>query len=320
MMRGTRSIYVDYVDFDEVAHHAGVTRLEALSTLTALDEVIAILERVAQDAPRRYRFVLLSDHGQSQGEPFASRYGIELSSLCAQLMDQEVDAVEHSVESWGRLGSMVDDLGAGSGVTGRAARSLGDRVEAHAEPEPGHETSSVVVLGSGNLGSVYVPGSARLSLEEIQQRWPALVAGLVAHPGIGFVAALSAKGPVAIGPAGSIELETGVVHGTSPLLSLRPHAREVLRRAVLMPEAPELYVNSAFDSDTGEVAAFEELVGCHGGLGGWQDSGMLLAPADLMVPDVEILGADDLHRHLVAMLVRLGHRGGTPAPAAERPE
>jgi hypothetical protein len=291
--------------------------MESLSTLTALDEVVAVLERVAQDAPRRYRFVLLSDHGQSQGEPFASRYGIELSALCAELMHQQVDAVEDSVESWGRVGPMVDDLGAGSGVTGRAARSLGERVEAHAEPSPGREPASVVVLGSGNLGSVYVPGVTRLGLEEIERRWPALVPGLVAHPGISFVAALGARGPVAIGPAGSIELESGAAHGTNPLEAFRPHAREVLRRAVVMPDAPELYVNSAVDPDTGEVAAFEALVGCHGGLGSWQDSGMLLAPTDLLERDVEILGAEDLHRHLVAMLVRLGHRGGTPAPAAE---
>ncbi len=71
MMRGARSIYVDYVDYDEIAHHAGSTRIESLASLTGLDQVLAVLEHVAHGAPRRYHIVLLSDHGQSQGEPFA---------------------------------------------------------------------------------------------------------------------------------------------------------------------------------------------------------------------------------------------------------
>ena len=46
-----------------------------------------------------------------------------------------------------------------------------------------------------------------------------------------------------------------------------------------MDRGPELYVNSSFDLDTMDVAAFEPLVGCHGGLGGWQDRGFVLAPS-----------------------------------------
>ena len=36
MMRGTRSIYVDYVDYDEIAHHAGPLRPESLPALSVL--------------------------------------------------------------------------------------------------------------------------------------------------------------------------------------------------------------------------------------------------------------------------------------------
>ena len=54
MMRGARTIYVDYVDYDEIAHHAGGTRIESLAALGGLDQVVAILEKVAQRAPRTY--------------------------------------------------------------------------------------------------------------------------------------------------------------------------------------------------------------------------------------------------------------------------
>jgi hypothetical protein len=69
-------------------------------------------------------------------------------------------------------------------------------------------------------------------------------------------------------------------------------------------------VNSTVDPVTNDVAAFEGLVGSHGGLGGWQDHAMLLGPTDLMadLPD-RIEGADELHRVLVGMLEASGQRG-----------
>jgi hypothetical protein len=65
MMRGAKSIYVDFVDYDEIAHHAGVARPESLASLYGLDEVLAGLEQVAGSGatPRPYEFVLVSDHG-----------------------------------------------------------------------------------------------------------------------------------------------------------------------------------------------------------------------------------------------------------------
>ena len=74
-----------------------------------------------------------------------------------------------------------------------------------------------------------------------------------------------------------------------------------------MPQAPDLYVNSTIDLATGDVAAFENLVGAHGGLGGWQDSAVLLAPAASagLLPE-RIEGADMLHRVLVSMLEEMG--------------
>jgi hypothetical protein len=83
----------------------------------------------------------------------------------------------------------------------------------------------------------------------------------------------------------------------------------MLLTAALSPMAPELYVNSTVDPDSLEVAAFEPLVGCHGGLGGWQDRGFVLASPTLIPPaDGPIVGGEDLHRRLVAVLESLGHR------------
>ena len=86
MMQGSRSIYVDFVDYDEIAHHAGVSRPESLASLYGLDEVLRSLETVATAGvtPRPYHFVLVSDHGQSQGATFRQRYGLTLEELVRQ--------------------------------------------------------------------------------------------------------------------------------------------------------------------------------------------------------------------------------------------
>ena len=121
MRKGTKSIYVDYVDYDEIAHHAGMFRPESLAALDGLDRVLGTLERLSTAAARRYHIVVLSDHGQSQGQTFRDRFGADLGEVCTQLMKEEVASLDAPVEDWGRVDSLAEDL-AGSGITGRAAR------------------------------------------------------------------------------------------------------------------------------------------------------------------------------------------------------
>jgi hypothetical protein len=176
--------------------------------------------------------------------------------------------------------------------------------------------SELMVFGSGNLGLVFVTGERRrLTVEELELRYPALVPGLVAHPGVGFVVVESAAhGPVVLGRGGEHRLRTGEVTGSDPLAQFGPDAAPFVLRVAQMPECPDILVNSLLD-DLGEVAAFEGLVGCHGGLGGWQDRAMLVWPTALAAPDGMIVGADELHRQLVAWLEALGQR----ADLAESP-
>jgi hypothetical protein len=87
-----------------------------------------------------------------------------------------------------------------------------------------------------------------------------------------------------------------------------------------MPEAPDLYVNSRIEEATLDIAAFEPLVGAHGGLGGWQDRAILLIPRTLsyVLPDKQIEGADRLHAVLVLMLRAVGQRKTVPEQPAQR--
>ena len=311
MRRGARSIYVDYVGYDEIAHHAGMFRPESLAALEGLDRVLDELQRLSEKAARRYRIVVISDHGQSQGRSFKDRYGTDLPGLCEDLMSQEVQSFDAPVEGWGRAQSIVGDVGSGSALTGRVIGRVDRRIAQEYDgggARPADQTP--IVLGSGNLGLFYLPGPRRRSLEELGAQWPRLVQGLARHPGVAFVAGVDDLGlPWAIGAQGRRNLADGTVEGVDPLAPFGSHAPKFLLRAVLMAEAPDLYVNSSVDRWTVDVAAFEDLVGAHGGLGGDQDSAAVLVPRDLadVLPD-RIEGADVLHRSLVAILERCGHR------------
>jgi hypothetical protein len=66
-------------------------------------------------------------------------------------------------------------------------------------------------------------------------------------------------------------------------------------------------INSTYWPESAEVAAFEELVGSHGGLGGPQSFPFVLHPADLAWPAEGIVGAQSVHHVLRRWLVALGH-------------
>jgi hypothetical protein len=94
--------------------------------------------------------------------------------------------------------------------------------------------------------------------------------------------------PQVFGKHGGRDLHTGIVTGTDPLapygdVDLR--ARQV-RRVADFPHAGDLIVNSTLFPD-GTVAAMEELIGNHGGLGGEQTDAFLFHPAGMDVPQTE---------------------------------
>jgi hypothetical protein len=97
------------------------------------------------------------------------------------------------------------------------------------------------------------------------------------------------------------------VEGDDPLAPFGPNAARHLRRTDAFPHCPDVMVNSAYWEETGEVAAFEELVGSHGGMGGTQSHPFVLHPSDLPWPSELVVGAEQVHRILRDWLARLGH-------------
>jgi uncharacterized membrane protein YvlD (DUF360 family) len=332
---GRPVIYTTFLAYDEVAHHSGIERADTLAVLRRVDRRIARLALAAESrGARPYRVVVLSDHGQTQGATFRDRYGETLEALVQRVceLDDAALAAESGSgedEAAGRLGAALTEAGTGDTAAARAVRiatrshrapSGEVRVaDPDAEPVPSTDLPEVSVMASGNLGLITFPRlPGRVTHEAIESNYPNLIAALRDHPGVGFVVVRDAAGhDVALGAHGEHDLQTGTVTGHDPLKPFGPRAAQHVARTAAFPHCPDILINSAFWEQTGEVAAFEELVGSHGGLGGGQAHPFLLAPATLALPREQIVGSVNVHHLLRSWLVALGHAEyATPAAAA----
>jgi uncharacterized membrane protein YvlD (DUF360 family) len=284
MMRGRPAIYATFSSYDEVAHHSGLERTDTLEALRKLDQQFGRIDRARRFAPRPYEIVVLSDHGQTQGATFKQRNGYGLDEL-----------VERSLSS-GR----VQHIPGGDEQQSMAAHAVGEATgtgEKKKQKKNEVGERQVVVLGSGNLGLIYLMEEPRrLTLEEIEERHPELIPALRNHPHVGWLLVRSQeRGALALGGAGTRYLAEGRVDGEDPLAHFSPTAAQHLLRTDGFPHVADIMVGSFYDPELDEGCAFEELISFHGGLGGPQTQPFILHPVGLELPEERIIGAAGVH-------------------------
>ncbi len=169
---------------------------------------------------------------------------------------------------------------------------------------------------SGNLALVYFPHlDGRVDLETLNDKYPDMVDALANHPGVGVVMVRSsAHGPLAIGGSGVRHLDSKKVDGDDPLEQFGPYAAESLKRLDGMGNCGDLVLISMLDPDTQQVAAFEELIGSHGGLGGPQTEPVLLYPFQWELKAETLVGAPAVHDQLMTWL---GMADQQPKPSTQ---
>ncbi|MFC4961785.1 alkaline phosphatase family protein [Streptomyces mauvecolor] len=324
MLAGRTAVYADLVAYDEVAHHSGPRGRDTDQVLGRLDRSLALIAGAAQHAPRGYRIVLLSDHGQSPGETFEGAYGLTLKDLVRAGCGLPVPRRARRTRS-----------GAEARYAVRVAlhRPVEETLEEGTHrPGPG---SDPVVLASGNLGLISFPDTqGRMTREQIDRRHPALLPTLASHPGIGFLLVRSQEhGAVVLGGGGTEVPLAQLVDGEGPLKGFGRGAADAVRRTDTFPHTADIMVNSMYDPATGQVHAFEEQIGSHGGLGGEQSHPFLLSPLDLTEPvprGGELVGAEQVH-HVLRRWLREGQGPQVPvgaealagvekSPSTDRPE
>jgi uncharacterized membrane protein YvlD (DUF360 family) len=299
MMKGRPAIYATFSSYDEVAHHSGLERADTLEALRKLDDQFGRIERARRYAPRPYEIVVLSDHGQTQGATFKQRNGYGLDDLVERSLSRgEVTEVAGGDEQDSMVGHALGE------ATGRTQKQKRPKNDVSGE--------NVVVLGSGNLGLVYLmEEKRRLTLEELEERHPALIQALSGHPHVGWILVRSTEyGPLALGANGAHHLANGRVEGEDPLAAFSPTAPGHLLRTNGFPHVADVMVGSFYDPDLDEGCAFEELISFHGGIGGPQTQPFILHPVGLPLREGPIIGAAAVHGIL------LGWRHGLNGDAA----
>lgn len=310
---GAPVIFVDFVDYDEVAHHAGPSRPEAIRTLDAIDRVLELLETLAMRVNRRYEIVVLSDHGQAQGPTFRQEARRPLEAVLTALADgrpdpePSADTDSTPDERWGPANVLITAF----------ARSKRRHTSASVSPGTSRQRAPAarrtpLAATSGSLAHVYFPDLAgRASLEAIESAYPGMLDGLRLHPQIGAVMVRAADGAVRVYGSEGWRLLDGrnSACAADPLEPYGPDAEPSLLQLDRRAHVGDLVLLGRADPALGEVVSFEELVGSHGGLGGGQTRAILVAPHDWALPEPGVpLDGMTVHELLLRRLADLGLR------------
>ena len=283
MMKGRPAIYATFASYDEVAHHSGLEREDTLEALRKLDQQFARIDGARRYAARPYALVVLSDHGQTQGATFKQRNGYGLDELVERnLADGGVSALVGGDEQEAMVGHAAAE------ATGRKAKPEKNDVSGR----------DVVVLGSGNLGLVYLmEEEGRMSVEQLVGAASRAAAGArgtstrrLGARALGGARRGGARGCRHAVPRG------GPRRGRGPARSASRRRRRSTSCARTGSRTRRTCsIGSFYDPALDEGCAFEELISFHGGLGGPQTRPFVLYPAELPPPAEPVVGAEELH-------------------------
>lgn len=339
MLKGEmNTAYTSYVGYDEVAHHSGIRDNDVWNVLKQIDLQFKRLQNVEKTCERNYEFVVLSDHGQGNGATFKQRFGITLADYVRRLLPEDMkiydktqlisnhfrDAYIPENKQIETLIDKVDNIRDKDFFSSKIDylkdktpdfinieriedfrkkyQNDLDYIKRHDGKEESTKkakNSTLIVLGSGNLGLIYLTQwDKRLYYEEMISLFPNLIPGLVKHEGIGFILVNSfTNGPMVIGSDGIYYLDSEKIVGKNPLKNFGKNAAMHLKRHNTFKNMPDILVNSFYNPETEEICAFEELIGSHGGLGGSQTRPFILYPSQWKNPG-ELIGAKSIYTFL----------------------
>ncbi len=199
---GLPAIYVNFLDYDVAAHSFGPRDARAFSALKRTDAALRQIWRAVRRVPEyQYDFFILSDHGQA-----ASRHYDEVAGgapIQHRVFDDFLDpgGARSSAPRQARRPGFAHGLRSYRvGETAMTARFVRRREPAKADEDPeAHEQGGVRVIAAGPNAFLYVVDTTEaLMIEELDARFSGLAEGLSRSPGVGFVLARSATGPVCI--------------------------------------------------------------------------------------------------------------------------
>ena len=183
--------YATFMGYDEIAHHSGVQDEDVWSALKKIDLQFAKITSAIEMSDRDYKLVILSDHGQTNGATFKQRYGITLGNYVRRLLpdDLKMFKSEYNIDHFRdavipenqkirnikeKMGYIKGDLFEDFDSLQNLREELGNKqflnirkkysnsleyitdYESVEHSTKKAEDSELIVLGSGNLGLIYL--------------------------------------------------------------------------------------------------------------------------------------------------------------------
>ncbi|HEY3068340.1 MAG TPA: alkaline phosphatase family protein [Methylomirabilota bacterium] len=203
---GAPAIYVNYLDYDVLAHAYGPRHPRAMRALRRIDRSLRQLWTVMRRVPEHdYDLYVLSDHGQAACIPYvtlAKGAGFERRLFEDVLEPAGAHEVDPAQPQGRRLvrGIKAYRSNRETGIWQRFVNYLEhDFPWVLGELKEARERGALRVVSAGPNAFIYfLDVDAPLTLEEIDKRAPGLAEELSRTRGVGFALARSAAGPVCI--------------------------------------------------------------------------------------------------------------------------
>jgi len=266
---GVPAIYVNYLDYDVLAHAYGPRHRRAMRSLRRVDRSIHQLWRTMRRvSEHRYDLYVLSDHGQLHCIPYVELEGRGLERVLIENFFAPAGAQIVSPEApRGRRlarGIKATRSHRAPGMWQRFVNYLEhDFPRLMGELPEAREKDGVRVIGAGPNAFVYFLESVDgLELEWIDRRWPGLADEISRSRGIGFVLVRSAAGPVCItrGKRHRLDRNDGGPFAARPD---RASVVTYVHDLMAMPSAGDLVIYG-HDAPDGNVSYVAE-IGAHAG-------------------------------------------------------
>ena len=269
MTEGLPVIYSCFYTFDEAAHAFGPEDEWSRRILRHIDSTIHWVARSRQGGPREYELLVLSDHGQVACEPFNPGSGENLGAYLARWLPG-YHVTEHRGSSYGPTHDIVG------------------RIE---------------ITYSGGLGHIYFTDlSGRLSMVNLEERFPGLVQRLANLDRVGFVMVRDGHLGRIFHAHGTHKLDAEAAPYLAHLDDPGVMTRQ-LQRLNSFERSGDIIVFGGWRD--GRQVNFENQVGGHGSVGGEQLHPFLLAKREWGLDTTGVEFAEQLHQPLADLAARL---------------
>ena len=283
LYEGVPAIYVNYLGYDETAHQYGPGSNRALQVLHEVDQSIEQLWMVLRRVPEhRYDAYILADHGQSACTPFSDLTRgkrLERWIFDGFLNPERVGEADPTrVGLWHGLRERQTET---KGMIQRFMNYLDEEYLRRPDPDA-HEQDGVRAISAGPNAFLYLKNAKEpLDAAAVELRFPELAEKLSRSPGIGFVLARSANGPLCWWQGQRYELS---LTQPGPFSGRQDAALVVegIENLMKMPSAGDLVIYGT-DSPDGHVSFIREH-GAHAGPAASEMHTFIVRPEQVTLP------------------------------------